>query len=73
MVKGLEGCRDTAIGEPFEMREAVLLPHPLDDVPVGAVNAKKDEGMNLRRILGWSTRHRCQNQGCGENNRHDEE
>jgi hypothetical protein len=73
VVECLEGRRDSTIGKLFEMWETALTQHLLDDLPVGAVNATKDEWMNVRRILGSSTRNRCQNQGCGENNRHDQE
>jgi len=58
VVKSLERCSDSTISEPFEMGQAVLLPHPLDDLPIGAVDTKEDERVDRRRILHAPTRHR---------------
>jgi len=46
---------ETGFGEPFEVRESILLPHPLDDIPVGTVDAEEDERVYRRLIMSGST------------------
>jgi len=48
VVKRLERCRDATISEAPEVRKSILFPHPLDDIPVGTVDAEEDEGVDSR-------------------------
>ena len=67
-MKSLERPGDSAVREPLEIREPVLLPHPIDDVPVRAVDTEENEWMNRRRVFCASTRHREHGHDSGKDN-----
>ena len=42
-MEGLERRRDTPVRQRSEVGQAILLPHPFDDLPIGAVDTEDSE------------------------------